>query len=317
MRGAADEDMRKLVHAMCLLAACAASDAEARGPSSPNAERTATEAAVALARGEHARALAVAERGLAAHPHDAWLLYDKGSAQADLGQLDSALETLRDAERRFPRAQDQALAVYRRALALELLGRCAESARELERYAALVQTRHPKLAADARSHVAFCIPPTARQAAVRAQTAALERAAQDQRAQKVDAASTASARALMAADYRAALAEADAGLAIAAGDPWLLYNRGSALAGLGRIDEALISLREAERRFPRSSSHGRSVAVYRRAMALEVAGRCDEELAELERYAEVARPGEPAFQRRAVAHVRLCRLASASTKTIF
>jgi hypothetical protein len=97
----------------------------------------------------------------------------------------------------------------------------------------------------------------------------------------------------------------------------LLYNRGSALVGLGRIDDALTSLREAERRFGAANVHGRSVAIYRGAMALEIAGRCEEELTELERYAESARLGDPELTRRARAHVKLCRLTSATPAKTF
>ena len=123
------------------------------------------------------------------------------------------------------------------------------------------------------------------------------------------------AKALIHGDYAWALDTAERGLVAHPGDPWLLYDQGAALAGLGRTDESLAALRRAERLFPAANIHGRSVAIYRRAMALEVAGRCEEEADELQRYAQLAKPADPDFVLHALAHVRLCKLANAGIKS--
>ncbi len=70
-------------------------------------------------------------------------------------------------------------------------------------------------------------------------------------------------------------------------------------------------LRKAERLFSDANIHARSVAIYRRAIALEMAGRCEEERAELNHYAELARPAQPDFVEHTVAHVKFCKTANA------
>lgn len=305
--------MRKLGYVLLFATACAASGPDARN--APSAQRYASGAATALIHGDYAWALDTAERGLVAHPGDPWLLYDKGAAQAGMGRLDWALETLREAEQRFATPHERSLAVYRRAIALELAGRCAEASTDLSRYAALVGRDQPTLADDALAHLKFCVPPTPQQVAERQDREALELAAANDKLHRAEELSSFSVRALAAGNYDMALAKAEAGLAIAPDDPWLLYNKGTALAGLERTDESLATLRRAERLFSSSNVHGRSVAIYRRAMALEVAGRCEEEADELQRYAQLARPADPEFVPHALAHVKLCKLANAGVKT--
>jgi len=269
--------------------------------------------AEAMARGDYPSALAQADQALARHPGNAWLLYERGAALVSLGQLDEGLATLRRAEVAFRHAPEQALAVYRRALALEYAGRCREAADEYTRYAALVGDAQPKLATDALAHIRFCAmaPPSASappeaERAERAERARLERAATDERAMRAEVAQTETVRALTAENYRAALDDADRGLAAAPGDAWLLYNKGAALADLGRLDEALAVLREAEARFAPGDLHGRSVAVYRRAIALELANRCEEANAEMQRYAQMVAPSQPEAAQRAITHIRYC-----------
>jgi tetratricopeptide (TPR) repeat protein len=303
------------IFSLILATACATPGSNTR--SSPRAGRSSTEAVNALVRGDYAGALATAERGLAAHPTDPWLLYDKGAAQAGLGHLDQALETLREAEKRFTDPHDRSLAAYRRALALEFAGRCAESSTEFSRYAALVHNENPALADDALAHLKFCVPPTPQQVAERQEAEALKLAASNERVRHAEALSTESVQALVSGDYGTALTKAAAGLEVLADDPWLLYNKGTALAGLDRTEEALTTLRQAERLFSETNVHGRSVAIYRRAMALEVAGRCDEESAELQRYAEIAKPNEADFVPHALAHVKFCKLANANNRNTY
>jgi tetratricopeptide (TPR) repeat protein len=283
--------MRLPLVALVLAGGCAASAPLQR--STPDAARAASASATALAHGDDLGALSLAERGLARHPNDPWLLYDKGAAQAGLGRVDDALATLDRAERHFATPHERSLAVYRRAIALEQAGRCADASRELGRYAALVQKRQPWLAAEALAHRTRCTPP-----AMQAEVAAL---------------STDATRALAAGDHAAALAKANAGLALAPDDAWLIYDQGSALAGLGRTDEALAALRRAEQRFGEHDPRGRALAIYRGAMALDAAGRCDDEARELQRYALLARPADREFVAHAVRHVRVCTIASAQS----
>jgi predicted Zn-dependent protease len=82
--------------------------------------------------------------------------------------------------------------------------------------------------------------------------------------------------ALRAKQYRHALELADAGLVRAPQDPWLLYDRGAALAGLGRTDEAIAELARAGQSFPANNPWGRALAAYRRGVALDRAGRHEE-----------------------------------------
>jgi tetratricopeptide (TPR) repeat protein len=100
---------------------------------SPVAYQDASSAA--LASGDAWTALATAEEGLQYHPTDAMLIYDRGCALASLGRTTEAVNTLRDAARRFVTARWRALAAYRAFLTLEQAGRCHEAAAWLERYA--------------------------------------------------------------------------------------------------------------------------------------------------------------------------------------
>jgi tetratricopeptide (TPR) repeat protein len=307
--------MRNFICILVFATACATSGSDTRP--SPNTGRSASDAGNALVKGDYAGALAIADRALASHPRDPWLLYNKGAAQAGLGRLEQALETLREAEQRFTTPHEQSLAAYRRALALEFAGRCAEASTELSHYAAIVGNADPSLAKDALAHLSFCIPPTAQQVAERQDAEALKLAASNEKVRQAEELSSDSVRALASGNYGAALAKAEAGLAIVPDDPWLLYNKGTSLAGLERTDEALSTLRQAERLFSESNIHGRSVTIYRRAMALELAGRCEEESAELQRYAQVAKPAETDFVAHAMAHVKFCKLASANIDKTF
>jgi tetratricopeptide (TPR) repeat protein len=300
--------MRYLSLVVLFATACATPGAVTR--SSPSAGRASTKAVNATVRGDYAAALAAADRGLAAHPGDAWLLYDRGVALSGLGRVDEAVATLRDAEARFDTPHDRSLAAYRRALTLEFAGRCAEAARDFSEYATLVRSTQPVLADEALAHVNYCVTPSEQQLAQRREEDRVRATIFTPQQQAADRASTAAVKALTRGDYEAALHAADEGLIAAPDHPWLLYNRGIALADLGRTDEALASLRQAELRFAPADVHDRSVATYGRAVALERAGRCQEERAELDHYASLVGRTGPALAQNAAAHLRFCRLAT-------
>ena len=115
---------------------------------------------------------------------------------------------------------------------------------------------------------------------------------------------TASASALSRFDYPLALSSAQAGLAIRPNDPWLLYDQGAALAGLGRTDEAVVALAQAEKAF--TDDHGRATAIYRAGLAFEMAGRCTEAKREFARYAHIEREENVQLAADALRHRQIC-----------
>ena len=56
--------------------------------------------------------------------------------------------------------------------------------------------------------------------------------------------------------------------------PWPYYGRGEVLIEQGKIDQGVLALAQAERRFARDDLWGRSVALYARGRALSMEGRC-------------------------------------------
>jgi tetratricopeptide (TPR) repeat protein len=59
-------------------------------------------------------------------------------------------------------------------------------------------------------------------------------------------------------------------------NPWAYYNKADALSRMNRVDEAVATFREAERRFSPADMYGKSIAIYGRANVLDQAGRCEE-----------------------------------------
>lgn len=96
--------------------------------------------------------------------------------------------------------------------------------------------------------------------------------------------STLAKSALARRDYRAALGFADRGLRADPDDAWLHYDRGVALFGLRRVDDALAELDLAETKLPARDTWGRSVVIYQRAIKLQQAGYCREARAAFGRY---------------------------------
>lgn len=101
--------------------------------------------------------------------------------------------------------------------------------------------------------------------------------------------------ALASADYARALTLADQAIATFSEDGWAYYDRAAALAGLGRLEEAQSSYREADRRFAKDGDdYGRSVAMYGEAIALSNAGRCADAQPRFDAYSQfMASHGEP------------------------
>jgi tetratricopeptide (TPR) repeat protein len=193
----------------------------------------------------------------------------------------------------------------------------------------MVRATAPQLGDDAIRHVDYCAAstavaaapggpgplPAAEQQALRDQAAATKAAYLDPAHQQVMAASTAAVQAMVRGDYEDALARAEDGLQVDPRDPWLLYNKGSSLAALGRVDDSLTVLRDAEGRFSSEDTHGRSVAAYGRALILESVGRCDEASTEYKHYVALAGDSDPNAQAHVRSHLRMCRLSASGRAT--
>jgi tetratricopeptide (TPR) repeat protein len=95
---------------------------------------------------------------------------------------------------------------------------------------------------------------------------------------------TRSVEAQLSGDSAKALTLAEKAIANDPNDPWGYYNRGDALRGLRRTDEAVAAFRDAEQRFT-ADAWGKSVAIWGQANALAEEGRCDEAAPIYERYA--------------------------------
>jgi len=116
---------------------------------------------------------------------------------------------------------------------------------------------------------------------------------------------TASVEAADGGDFAKALSLADQAIASNAKDPWGYFNRGGALRGLHRTDEAVSAFHDAESLMPADDLWGRSVAIWGQADALSRDGRCSDAAAVYERYAvtvEKADAGAAALARQYAQH---------------
>jgi tetratricopeptide (TPR) repeat protein len=123
------------------------------------------------------------------------------------------------------------------------------------------------------------------------------------------------ASAEMAGDPRAALAFADRAIQADPRDPWGHYDRGMALARLGQTDQALKAFADAEQHFGSGDVWGRSVAIYGRAHALDLARRCDEARQEYLRYAAFVRERDPSSADLATRYAADCKAPSEPART--
>jgi tetratricopeptide (TPR) repeat protein len=112
---------------------------------------------------------------------------------------------------------------------------------------------------------------------------------------------TRSAEAAIAGNPQESLALAQQAIRLTPQAPWPHYSKGMALSRLGRTDEAVSALSDAELRFAATDPWGRSVAIYGRANTLARAGRCAEARQAFEQYArfvEERAPNSAALARR-------------------
>jgi tetratricopeptide (TPR) repeat protein len=104
-----------------------------------------------------------------------------------------------------------------------------------------------------------------------------------------------------------ALALADRAVMVSPASPWAHYDRAVALQALGRMDDAVEELRQAERYFGDADARGRSLAIYGRARALTGAGRCAEAHVAYQEYADLVRVADPRAAEMALAYASNCR----------
>lgn len=127
---------------------------------------------------------------------------------------------------------------------------------------------------------------------------------QVERTPSIDPRTTQSVEALAARDYAKVLA-----LTEPSADPRLDCNRGSALTGLQRTDEAVEVFKRAELRFrDAGDDKGRASAMWGLAYALDEAGRCDQARAAYEKYQDFVRLRDPHGAELAAANAGSCRL---------
>jgi predicted Zn-dependent protease len=95
---------------------------------------------------------------------------------------------------------------------------------------------------------------------------------------------------IIAGHYVAAVFAADNGLAREPGNPWLHYNRATALGHLLRTDEAIAAFDRADALFNSEANvWGRSISMYGKARAFDEANRCADASRAYENYAAFAR----------------------------
>ena len=122
-----------------------------------------------------------------------------------------------------------------------------------------------------------------------------------------DILSTQAAEALMRKDYEKVLSLTETTGAASAAEAWLTYDRGEALVGLGRTDEALEAYRSAEQRFDRTGNRaGAHKAMWGEARAFSEAGQCEDAGKAYDRYAAAVRPESPRDAELAASYKAFC-----------
>jgi len=254
-----------------------------------NGYREAEIAADELALGKYAEALARADNALRLAPDNPWALYQRAAALHHLGRSEAAVNSYHQAAVNFGDDQwGKSLALYGRARALDDMGQCDEAKRAYGQYAALVRSKDPAAADMAVAYATEC------------------RASQPPPAPE-DLALTEMTRALSDGRYADVLALEGKVRRTPTSNPWIDYNIGSALVGLGRTDEAIAAFSRAEREFGDQDRWGHGVAIFGRARALESAGRCREAAQAIEEYACVVGARDPGAIRVATSYTSRCQ----------
>jgi tetratricopeptide (TPR) repeat protein len=130
------------------------------GPGDKQSAELSTRAALAQMNGNAAGAVTLANQGIRANPEDPWPYYNRGMALASLGQVNAAVASLTEAEKRFSDHDlwGKSVAIYGRAHTLSQVGRCAEAREAYEQYATLVEPHDAEDARMARRYAATCHP---------------------------------------------------------------------------------------------------------------------------------------------------------------
>lgn len=253
--------------------------------------RAAESAAEAVTLGKYNEALARADSALALAPTDAWATYDRAVALQRLGRPDEAVAAYRAAEARLrDDPWGKSVAIYGRARAFDDVGRCEEAKAAYREYAAFVRAKDPRAADLALAYAGQC------QASSPIELPG-------------DPVLTEMANALAAGRYEQVVAIKERTLGARLTSPWVDYDLGAALTGLGQTDAAVEAYKRAEQKFgdDPGNLHGRSVALWGRARALEIAQRCVEAKTAYDAYAVLVGATDPSSARLAVLRGRQCK----------
>jgi tetratricopeptide (TPR) repeat protein len=204
-----------------------------------------------------------------------WRYYRAGERLVESGKTQDAAVEFRKAEEAFgdKYVVERSMAIYARAHALDLAGRCTEAQDIYHQYADFVADREPSSA-----------------------KAALRVAATCREVPDDDAALTTVALSLRDGDYSGAMSLVERiQPSSRLGDAWRLYNRAEALVGLHRTDEALDSFETAAQRFSEAGEgeRGRPLVAWAKGRALVAAGRCTEAKRAFDDYVRLVREHDP------------------------
>jgi len=254
-----------------------------------NGYREAEVAAEELALGKYPEALARADNALRLAPDNPFAHYQRAAALHHLGRLEAAVTAYHRAAVNFGEDRHgKSLALYGRARALDDMGQCDEAKRAYDQYAALVRSKDPAGAEMAVAYGKACRvspPPPSPEGSILTELT----------------------RTLADGDHEQVLEIERKIPRSATASPWVDYNLGAALLGLGRTDEAIAAFSRAERAFDGRDPWAHSVAIFGRARALESAGRCREAEQTIEEYARVVGARDPGAVRVATAYTSRCQ----------
>ena len=137
----------------------------------------------------------------------------------------------------------------------------------------------------------------------------------DQTAWKAADLASAAAKADMTGNGQEALRLADAAISASPNDPWAYYDRAEALQILKRTSEAVATYREAQRRFPKEESWGKSLAMYGEARAFADASQCADARDAYERYATFVQAADPKSAEMARRYAKDCAFGQTQPRT--